>query len=49
MTWLEMTVISAVYLRVAYNFAYVNDDYGMAWAFICYALANIGFLLRFAK
>lgn len=44
MTPLDLAVVGIIYLHVA--FVYVRDgNFGMALAFTCYAVSNVGFML----
>lgn len=39
----ELIAVSALYLSVAWRYNF-HGNAGMAFAFVCYALANFGFM-----
>lgn len=41
-----ITLVCYLCVAVAY---YLKGDYSLAWSFICYALANLGFIGTFLR
>lgn len=45
--WL-LGIVAVIYIGVAVDFL-VKHNYGMAWAFVCYAGSNVGFIYATMK
>jgi hypothetical protein len=43
-----LTIAIFLYLLTAYDF-YAKSNFPLCWVFICYALANLGFLAAIIK
>ncbi len=49
MSPLFLWITLGLYLVVAGQFFFVKKDYPMGWTFLCYALANLGFIWHAGK
>jgi hypothetical protein len=43
-----LAVVAVIYMCVAFDFL-AKHNYGMAWAFVCYAGSNVGFIYATMK
>jgi len=43
-----LAIVALIYLAVAWDLG-IKDQWGMSIAFICYALANIGFIIAITR